>query len=79
VVADAQSLGDRNESRLLELLTEEPLQALTVADMLAAGIRSPAQTIYGLQLVGHRIDRVEPVTAAGIRTIAYRLRDPQDR
>jgi len=68
--SEATSTADRNVERLLVLLGE---QDMTIAALHAHGIRSPAQSVYDLQLAGYPIDRFRLNHDSGRSSVQYRL------
>jgi hypothetical protein len=71
---DAGSLGDQNLERLLALLGGEHAAGATVAELLASGVSSPAQSVYELQLAGYDIERVYRCQTGRGPTVSYHLR-----
>lgn len=76
--ADTASLGEQNVQRLLVRLSQEGATGVTVAELLASGVRSPAQSVYDLQLAGYDIDRIWKTQAGGHRAASYFLRGTTD-
>ncbi len=53
------SLCGERAQRTLHLLRIAGEEPVTFAELRAAGIVNPAQTVYELELAGHRIERTE--------------------
>ena len=66
-----QTEADLNQERLWALLEQG---TATLKQLRAAGIKSPAQEIYDLQLAGYAIDRLRVPDGPGASTVGYRLR-----
>ncbi|MGA2010602.1 MAG: hypothetical protein ABSH51_08740 [Solirubrobacteraceae bacterium] len=67
--------ADPEQARTLELMRGDPPATVTIAQLQARGVRAPAQAVYGLQVAGHRIERVGCTDADGRRALGYRLAD----
>ena len=70
---EPESGWDRDAARLLALLEENPVDAVTIAGMREHGIETPAQVIYALQLAGYDIERA-PAPGNPRGRLGYRLR-----
>jgi hypothetical protein len=72
--AGGGSLDELNLQRLLRRLSRDGSIGVTVAELLASGVTSPAQSVYDLQLAGYDIQRISGTHAGAFRVTTYLLR-----
>jgi len=68
------SARDRDLTRVLALLEANRTRGLTIAALRERGIKTPAISVYELQLAGYEIERVPCERPDGRTTLGHRLR-----
>jgi hypothetical protein len=73
-VSEPHSESDPDLARVLALLDAASGSGVTLEALREAGIRSPGQSVYALQVAGYAIDRVSCVDSDGHKALGYCLR-----